>query len=74
MFIEELFHGSVKVEAVLFVPKAVAFVVLDHVGNLDSPLFKGLHYLVRLRFLYPGVVGSLSDEEGGLDFIHMENR
>ncbi len=54
--------------------KAVPLVILHQIGHLHPVLPQGLHHLIRLRLLHPGIVRPLGDEERGLDLLCMEDR
>ena len=73
MLSEELFHRTVDFEAVFFVTKPMAFVVLDHVGNLNASLFEGGDNLIRFRDFHARIIGPLSNHEWRFDLICMED-
>src|SRR5688500_10860493 len=74
MFAQKLFHGAIKLETVLFIRKAVAFIVFYNVGYFDPSGLEGRYHLIRFAFVYTRIVSSLSDQQGNFDLVSVENR
>src|SRR2546423_13215619 len=74
MFVEELLHRFVEVEAVLFVMKTVPFVLLYHVLDIYTAFAQAFHDLVGLGFVDPRIVRALSDKERSFDLLGMHCR
>src|SRR5438128_4772254 len=72
VFGEKLFHRLVEIELVLFVVKAVALVVLDHVGHVNSARTQRIDHLVRFIDVDARIARTLGDEQRGLDLVGIE--
>ena len=74
MLREEFFHRFVEFEAVLFVAKAVAFVVLDNLLDWDATFAQRFDHLIGLSLVDARVVGALHNEHRRFDAVGMQGR
>jgi len=60
---KEFFHRAIKIETVLLIPEAVAFVFLDHIRNINPACFKRFNDLVRAPALPAPVCDDPDDDK-----------
>ena len=74
MLAQKLFHGAIKIEAVLFIGKAMHFACFYHVRYFDPSSFQGFYHLIRFRLVYARIVGTLGNQQRDFNVLSMENR
>jgi hypothetical protein len=61
MLAQKLFHGTIKIETILFVAESVPFVFFYDIFNFDTTFFESFDNNIGLFFLYPRIIGALSN-------------
>src|SRR5690606_17754160 len=67
-------HGRVELELVFVIVKAVAFVVLDQVFDLDAALAQRLYHLVAFGLVDARILRPLGDQQRGADAVDVQRR
>ena len=72
VFREKPLSGGVEFEAILRFGEAVSLVWEEHILVLDALAFHDLDNLLRFALLYAWIIRSLTDEDGNLYLINLE--
>ena len=54
--------------------KAMSLIIFYHVFHFNISFLKCCNNLVAFRFIYPGIISSLCNEQWDFYFIYMEDR